>query len=152
MLNSAHNGYLQIYLDLGGVGVCLLAFILVSGYLKAVKACRIDRDLGGLFLAYMITCAFYSITESGFRIMTLSWIFLLLAVVGATGVVVGIVRVKERDSRTPRAIAAARKVSPDRRRFATRAFYKIARKVISPQSYTQAISSASLFVLQPSRW
>jgi O-antigen ligase len=105
-LNSAHNGYLQIYLDLGCVGVCLLLYVLATGYLRVVKAFRINGELGSLFLAYLMTCAFYSITEAGFRIMTLTWIFLLLAVVGATGVNVGRVRVKERGSRIRIAPAA----------------------------------------------
>jgi len=104
-LNSAHNGYIQIYLDLGLLGVCLLSFILISGYLRAVKAFRIDRELGSLFLAYVITCAFYSITEAGFRIMTFSWIFLLLAVVGATGVITSMAKLKRLESRASRSLA-----------------------------------------------
>lgn len=113
-LNSAHNGYLQVYLDLGLIGLCLLAFILGSGYMSAVKAFRLDRELGSLFLAYIITCTFYNITEAAFRIMTLSWIFLLLAVVGATGVIAGVTRVKKHESRAPSAPVAIRKIPVQR--------------------------------------
>jgi exopolysaccharide production protein ExoQ len=88
-LNSAHNGYLQIYLDLGGVGLCLLLIILISGYFRAAKAFQVDREVGCLMLAYIVTCAFYSITEAGFRILTPSWIFLLVAVVSSTAVAMG---------------------------------------------------------------
>jgi len=35
-LNSAHNGYLQIYLDLGMVGVCLIGVILI----RRVSVCQ----------------------------------------------------------------------------------------------------------------
>lgn len=98
-LNSAHDGYLQIYLDLGWIGVCLLSTILIGGYLRAVKAFRRDREISSLFLAYIITCAFYNITEAGFRIMTPSWISLLLAVVGASGVTIGLVTAEERKIR-----------------------------------------------------
>lgn len=93
-LNSAHNGYLQIYLDLGWIGVGLLSIILVVGYLRAVEALRRDHELGSLFLACIITCAFYNITEAGFRIMTLSWVSFLLSVTGATGVTLGMARMK----------------------------------------------------------
>lgn len=134
ILNSAHNGYLQIYLDLGWVGVSLLAFILVSGYLKAVKACRLNRDLGGLLLAYMITCAFYSITESGFRIMTLSWIFLLLAVVGATGVISGVVKGKERDNRLPRRVGASNIRTLNLLGVAARVFRMVTPRMITARS------------------
>jgi exopolysaccharide production protein ExoQ len=84
-LVSAHNGYLEVYLDLGGVGVCLIALILVSGYRKAVKAYQLNPALGSLMLAYIATSTIYSITEVGFRVLGPSWIFLLLAVVTASG-------------------------------------------------------------------
>jgi O-antigen ligase len=129
ILNSAHNGYLQIYLDLGWMGVCLLAFILGSGYLRAVKAFRLNHELGSLFLAYLITCAFASITEAGFRIMTLSWIFLLLAVVGATGVIVRVAKVKEQGSRAPRTLASIEKVPVQRRSPAARVIRTVAQRV-----------------------
>ena len=41
-------------------------------------------------LAYVTTATFYSITEAGFRVLTPSWIFLLLAVVGSSGVSAGL--------------------------------------------------------------
>ena len=85
-LNEAHNGYIETYLNLGLVGVCLIAMILVLGYRRAVKAFRQDTQMGGLFLAYIIVAAVYSITEAGFRMLDPMWIFLLLAVVGASGV------------------------------------------------------------------
>ena len=76
-LVSAHNGYIEVYLDLGWVGVCLIALILISGYWRAVKAFKRDPQLGSLLLAYIATGIFYSITEVGFRVLGPSWIFLL---------------------------------------------------------------------------
>ena len=35
-LNEAHNGYIEVYLNLGWIGVCLIALILISGYRRAV--------------------------------------------------------------------------------------------------------------------
>jgi exopolysaccharide production protein ExoQ len=89
-LVSAHNGYIEVYLDLGWVGLCLIALILISGYRRAAKAFRRDPYFGGLILAYIATSTFYSITEVGFRVLAPSWIFLLLAVVSASGVVAGL--------------------------------------------------------------
>jgi exopolysaccharide production protein ExoQ len=91
-LNSAHNGYLQIYLDLGAVGVCLIGAILISGYRYAGKAFQYNPEFGGLMLAHIVTATFYTITESGFRILTPTWIFLLLGVVGSSGVACGLLR------------------------------------------------------------
>lgn len=89
-LVSAHNGYIEVYLDLGWIGVCLVALILISGYRRACMAFERDPELGSLFLAYIATAAIYSITEAGFRMLTPMWIFLLFAVVSARGVTDGL--------------------------------------------------------------
>ena len=83
-LNSAHNGYLEVYLDLGylGVGLVVLDFNKrISKYHQGVSA---GSRAWGVMLAYVTTATFYSITEAGFRVLTPSWIFLLLAVVGTS--------------------------------------------------------------------
>jgi exopolysaccharide production protein ExoQ len=89
-LVSAHNGYIQVYLDLGWLGICMIAVILIRGYWRACAAFRRNPEFGSLALAYIATAAIYSITEAGFRVMTPTWIFLQLAVVGASGVVAGL--------------------------------------------------------------
>jgi hypothetical protein len=89
-LNEAHNGYIEVYLNLGWVGVGLISTILVTGYGRAVRAYRINPEVGSLFLAYVIVSAVYSITEAGFRMLDPIWIFLLLSVVGSSGVAVGL--------------------------------------------------------------
>jgi O-antigen ligase len=81
-VNEAHNGYIEVYLNLGIVGVGLLVMILVSAYRGAVAAIRFEPRFGGLMLAYIVTAALYSITEAGFRMLDPMWIFLLLAAVG----------------------------------------------------------------------
>jgi O-antigen ligase len=82
-LNEAHDGYIEVYLNLGWVGVGLIALIIISGYMRAVAAFRRDPGISSLLLAYIATAAIYSITEAGFRLLTPIWIFLLLALVGA---------------------------------------------------------------------
>jgi exopolysaccharide production protein ExoQ len=89
-LVSAHNGYIQIYLDLGWVGICLIGVILISGYRGACADFRRNPEFGSMALAYIATVAIYSITEAGFRVLTPTWIFLMLSVVGANGVVGGL--------------------------------------------------------------
>jgi O-antigen ligase len=83
-LNEAHDGYLEVYLELGWVGVSLISLILITGYARAVAMLRQNPSMGGLMLAYIICGAVYSITEAGFRELTVEWIFLLLAVVAAS--------------------------------------------------------------------
>jgi O-antigen ligase len=102
-LNEAHDGYLEVYLNLGWIGVCLMSFILIGGYRRAIAAFRLHRSVGGVTLAYIIAAAVYSITEAGFRMMDPMWIFLLLAVVSANGVLAGFF-----DDRAPKILASRR--------------------------------------------
>lgn len=91
LVNEAHDGYIEAYLNLGLAGVSLIALILISGYRHAVEALRRRSPASGVLLAYIVCAAFYSITEAGFRLLDLMWIFLLLAVVNASGIAAGIV-------------------------------------------------------------
>jgi exopolysaccharide production protein ExoQ len=88
-LNEAHNGYIEAYLNLGAIGVVLIAWMLVSGYRRAAAAFRRDPPFGSLLLAYVATAALYSVTEAGFRLLGPMWIFLLFAVVAASSTVSG---------------------------------------------------------------
>ena len=123
-LNEAHDGYIEVYLELGWIGVCLIALILLSGYKRAVVAFRLDPSLGGLMLAYIAASAIYNITEAGFRMLDLMWIFLLLAIVGASGVVTGIFRrqaprvIEMRGSPADRTLAGDTSI-PERKKFYT---------------------------------
>jgi exopolysaccharide production protein ExoQ len=82
-VSEAHNGYLEVYLNLGAIGVILIILILLYGYRRSVATFRIDPDLGGLMLAYVLTAVMYSYTEAGFRMLGMAWSFLLLAIIGA---------------------------------------------------------------------
>lgn len=106
-LNEAHNGYLEVYLNLGLIGLCLMVLLLISGYSRACKAFEHDRELGSLMLAYIVSGAFYCITEAGFRTLNPNWIFMLLAIVGATGINVRIVGRKVSKSRVSSGFAKA---------------------------------------------
>jgi exopolysaccharide production protein ExoQ len=94
-LNEAHNGYIETYLNLGGIGICLITLILVSGYRRAVAAFRLYPELGSVLLAYIAMAAIYSITEAGFRILNPCWFFLLLGVLGASAITSGVVNIKK---------------------------------------------------------
>lgn len=94
-LNEAHNGYLEVYLNLGWIGVCVLANVLIWGYWMTCKAFRRDAELGSLFLAYVVAGMIYSTTEAGFRTLCPNWLFILLAVIGASGVKAGLFKNKK---------------------------------------------------------
>ncbi len=80
-INEAHNGYIEVYLNLGWIGVFLVVMILISGYRGVVSAFKRYPAFAGLMLAYVAAAAVYSISEAGFRMLDPMWMFLLLAVV-----------------------------------------------------------------------
>jgi exopolysaccharide production protein ExoQ len=87
-INEAHNGYIEVYVQLGILGVGLIVLILGQGYRRAVAAFRRDPILGGLFLTYIVTSATFNISEAGFRMPGSGMFFLLLSVVAASRVTV----------------------------------------------------------------
>lgn len=89
-LNEAHDGYLEVYLQLGLIGVCFISMCLIGGYRRSVAAYRSNSTVGGMLLAYIIVSAFYNITEAGFRMLDPMWIFLLLAMVLSSAVAAGL--------------------------------------------------------------
>ena len=83
-VTEAHNGYIELYLKLGAVGVTLAISILIHGYRRCVAAFRIDPDSSSLMLAYVLASAMYSYTEAGFRMLDDAWSFLVLAIMAAS--------------------------------------------------------------------
>lgn len=82
-VNEAHNGYLEVYLNLGWVGVFLLGVVVIRGYQNVLATLRMNLDEGRLGLAYWVAALVYSLTEAGFRMMNVVWICFLLAVFSA---------------------------------------------------------------------
>ncbi len=78
-IHQAHNGYLEVYLNLGWVGLGLLAGILVAGYRRVVAAIRRHEELSGLCLAILAVALIYNFTEAAFGAMCPVWLLLLLA-------------------------------------------------------------------------
>ena len=78
-IQEAHNGYLEVFLNLGWIGVTLLAAIMVTGYRNILVEYRKDPDLGRLRLAYFVVGVVYNFTEAGFRMLNPIWSMFLLA-------------------------------------------------------------------------
>lgn len=78
-LNQAHDGYIEVYLNLGLAGVTLIAAMLVKGYRNTLASLRRDPSVNSLKLAYFVVAVIYNCTESGFKMMSPIWIVTLLA-------------------------------------------------------------------------
>jgi exopolysaccharide production protein ExoQ len=80
--NEAHNGYIEVLLNLGWIGLSLLALFLITGYRKIISTLR-AVSIARLGLAYFVVAIVYSFTEAGFRMLGVIWIFLVLAITAA---------------------------------------------------------------------
>jgi O-antigen ligase len=81
-IQEAHNGYLELFLNLGWIGIALIAFLIVMAYPKVIASFRRDPAAGSLGLAFFVSEVVYNFTEAGFRMMFPLWIFFLLAILG----------------------------------------------------------------------
>lgn len=63
---EAHNGYLDIWLGLGFVGVIITAMFLLSGARKAALLLPYDFDWACLCLCFLLMAAIHNISESSF--------------------------------------------------------------------------------------
>jgi exopolysaccharide production protein ExoQ len=79
-LNEAHNGYLEVYLNLGAIGVLLLVAVILKGYRNINKKLALASQLAPLSLALWIIALFYNMTEAAFK-WHLMWIAFLLAII-----------------------------------------------------------------------
>jgi O-antigen ligase len=79
-VNEAHNGFLEVYLNLGMVGLFLLGCFLIASYRTICRRLTLS-SLGPLGLALWTVTLFYSFTEAGFRSGFMWLTFLLGAIV-----------------------------------------------------------------------
>ena len=79
-LNEAHNGYLEIYLSLGLVGLALLVLFMISSYRRACRQLTTSLHFASLTLGLWTVMVFYNFTEAAFG-ASLLWYTLLLCVI-----------------------------------------------------------------------
>jgi exopolysaccharide production protein ExoQ len=66
-LNEAHNGYLEVYLELGILGVALLIGFLVATYRGICRRLAPQPGLAVLGLAAWLVLVFYNMSEAAFE-------------------------------------------------------------------------------------
>lgn len=83
IVNEAHNGYLDVLLETGVIGLFLQSMFLLSSCYKARKALVFDFDLASLCLCLVLMAVLDNVTESSMNVfatqLTASVIFLVLS-------------------------------------------------------------------------
>jgi O-antigen ligase len=101
---EAHNGYLEVWLNLGWIGVLLFAVLVIAGYRNAVAAFRQDTAIGSLRLAFLVAVLIEGLSEAPFRMTTPTWFLLLWAMID-NSTVVRLSLQREQQGRSPDASA-----------------------------------------------
>jgi O-antigen ligase len=76
---SAHNGYLEMYLNLGLIGVFMLVGWFLSGLRKVARHLVIEYPAAILRLSIVVVLAFYNWTEATFYGISNMWLIFILA-------------------------------------------------------------------------
>ena len=84
-VNEAHNGYLEVYLNLGLIGLFLLAVFLIAAYGTICRRFRASTSLGSLSLALWTVLIFYNASESAAFNNHLLWVVFLLGAIAVPG-------------------------------------------------------------------
>jgi exopolysaccharide production protein ExoQ len=79
-LNQAHNGYIEIYLNMGFAGLAFLAGVIVTGYRNILWELRHDLMAARIKMAFFVICVVYNFTEASFKMMSPVWFTFLWAV------------------------------------------------------------------------
>jgi O-antigen ligase len=80
-INQSHNGYIEIYLNLGLIGLVLFVGLLLVAYRNVNINLLRDYDSGVLWLALFLVVALTNITEAGVRGTSLIWfVFLIVSI------------------------------------------------------------------------
>ncbi len=69
-IGEAHNGYLEVCLGLGFVGLALIGMFLLSSTRKAATLLNRDYDWATLCLCFLVMAAIHNISESSFESLT----------------------------------------------------------------------------------
>jgi len=77
--NQAHNGYIEVYVNLGYVGLFFLGAVILSGYRKMIVSLKTSPALGRLKVAFFVIALTYNFSEATFKMFSPVWLVFLWA-------------------------------------------------------------------------
>ncbi len=80
-INEAHNGYLEIVLNTGLIGLFFFSLLVVSVYRRCKEIIRSNPEHGRFFMTFFITALLYNFTEAAFKGLCLMFfLFVTIAI------------------------------------------------------------------------
>jgi exopolysaccharide production protein ExoQ len=83
-INEAHNGYLEVYVNLGWAGVCFIVALILAAYRRVILRWRQNPRTASLILGFLLCTLFNAYTENAFRIMNPAWVIFLLVTIATS--------------------------------------------------------------------
>jgi exopolysaccharide production protein ExoQ len=77
--NQAHNGFLELYLNLGLVGVCLFIAVIISTGKRLKRGLLLGNNYAILRFSFFVIVLFSNWTEATFNRLSLVWILMIIA-------------------------------------------------------------------------
>lgn len=81
---QAHNGYLEVYLNIGLIGLCIVIYWFITGLKKIDSYLIINYKAAIIKLCLLIVIAMYSWTEAVFFGVNNMWLLLFFAIIDIT--------------------------------------------------------------------
>jgi exopolysaccharide production protein ExoQ len=79
---NGHNGYVDVFLDLGVVGLVIMGFLIVRTYVKARDSIEDEWGIRRLLLAFVVMILVHNVTESSLAMPTnYLWLLFLMAAI-----------------------------------------------------------------------
>ena len=78
---NAHNGYLEMYLNLGLIGVFFIGAWFISGLKRIRRYLHQDYSIGILRFAFVLVVAIHGYTEAAFYGVSSMWMLLFLVII-----------------------------------------------------------------------
>jgi O-antigen ligase len=79
-IHQAHNGYLEVFLNLGLIGLSLKIAIIISGFIKIQKQLQGDYTFAILKLIFLVIVVIYNWTEASFMGVNNIWLLMFFSV------------------------------------------------------------------------
>lgn len=78
----SHNGYIEVFLDLGIVGLIFLGFVIITAFRRIVKQFHLHYEYGRICFILLFAALIHNYTESSFvRPTNLIWFIFLIAAI-----------------------------------------------------------------------
>lgn len=77
---QSHNGYIDLYLNIGLVGLVLLLLCVISGLGNVVKHLRYEYSSAVLRISFIVVVVLYNLTEAAIKPLSNMWLVLLLSI------------------------------------------------------------------------